>query len=203
VHLLYHCLEQPVLYQFTSWHPALHVPFLCTTCTFLCLRSRSFHVIHLFLNPLSRLLTCAVITRHLPQSHYISPRSLLHVIHISIIDTTCIQSLYTNSSGPIPSLLALSPSLLPRTPHPSSCPSHIHPPASCRIKLIIHISFTRIPYIVAKPRSALQKCPRFTAERTSLHLLDPFPTCSLVRVRLCRCPFCSLGSERREWVKMK
>jgi hypothetical protein len=96
-------LEQSVLYQFTSWHPALHVLVLCTMCTFLCLHSRSFHDIPLFLNPLSRLLTRAVITGHLPPSHCISPRSLLYVIHISIIDTTPVHSLCTNSLDLVPS----------------------------------------------------------------------------------------------------
>jgi len=179
VHLLYHCLEQPVLYQFTSWHPALHVPVLCTTSTFLCLRSRSFHVIHLFLNPLSRLLICAVI-HHSPSA----PISL----HLTAVAPSChphIHHRHNTHTVTLHKLLGPDSVSFSFCHHlcclelriPSSCPSHIHPPASCRIKLIIHISFTRIPYIVAKPRSALQKRPRFTAERTSLHLLDPFPTC--------------------------
>jgi hypothetical protein len=108
-------LEQSVLYQFTSWHPALHVLVLCTMCTFLCLHSRSFHDIPLFLNPLSRLLTRAVITRHLPPSHH--GHSFMSSTYPSSIQHPYIHSAQTPWTW-FPLILALSLSLLPRPPHP-------------------------------------------------------------------------------------
>jgi hypothetical protein len=124
-----------------------------------------------FLNSLLRLLTRAVITRY--TSLPASPRSLLHVIHISTIDTTRIQSLCT--------IFLVQCRLLSVTlcrldfRCPSGYPSRIHPFASCRN---IHMSFTCIPYIASKPRSASKSASTLTAERTSLHLLDPVPSYS-------------------------
>ena len=91
------CLEQPVLYRFTSLH-----------C---CLRSRPLSCRSL----LSRPLTCAVITRLSFFNLSASPRSLLHVIHISTIDTTRIQSLCTIF---LVQRRLFSLSLLPRLPLP-------------------------------------------------------------------------------------
>ena len=123
---------------------------------------------HSFLSSLLRLLTRAVITRY--TSLPASPRSLLHVIYISTIDTTRIQSLCT--------IFLIQCRLLSVTlcrldfRCPSGYPSRIHPFTSCRN---IHMSFTCIPYIASKPRSASKSASTLTAERTSLHLLYPVP----------------------------
>ena len=146
----------------------------CTACcrplrnVHSCLRSRPFHAIR-FLIPFLRLLTRAVITRY--TSLPASPRSLLHVIHISTIDTTRIQSLST--------IFLIQCCLLSVTlcrldfRCPSGHPSRIHPFTSCRN---IHMSLTCIPYIASKPRSASKSASTLTVERTSLHLLDPVPS---------------------------
>jgi len=83
----------------------------------------------------------------------------------------------------------------------SGCPSHIHSPASPHN---IHISRHLHPVYSIKHRSASQKrLLQVIAKRTSLHLLDSLPLLLFRPRSLCRCPFCSLGSERRKWVKVK
>ena len=128
--------------------PALHVAALFTTC--IPLSALTPLSCRPFLNSLSKLRTCAVITR------YLSPlsRSLLHVIHISTIDTTRIQSLCTIFPGSY-RLFSVTLSCLD-----FRCPlgylSHIHPSASCRN---IHMSFTCIPYIVSSLDLHSKKAP--------------------------------------------
>ena len=171
------------------WNPA-HVLYLlprtipfcidlppCTACwqplrnVHSCLRPRPLSC-RSFLNSLLRLQTRAVITRY--SSLNASPRSLLHVIHISTIDTTRIQSLCTI----LLVLISLSLFCLDfRCP-----PYQIHPFTSCRN---IHVSFTCIPYIASKPRSASKSASTLIAERTSHHYISwtPFPLLCFVRVR--------------------
>lgn len=134
-----------------------------------CLRSRPFSCC-LFLNSLLRLQTRAVITRY--SSLSASPRSLLHLIHISTFNTTRIQSLYTILLVQC-RLISLSLFCLDFR-CPSGQTSHIHPFTSCRN---IHMSFTCIPYIASKPRSASKSASTPAAERTSHHYISwtPFP----------------------------
>jgi hypothetical protein len=102
--------------------------------------------------------------------HLTAVAPFLHVIHISTIDATRIQSLCTNSLVPMPSHSRSVTICCLDLRIPSSCPSHIHPPASCRIILM---SFTCIPYMSANLDLHSKSARRFTAGRTSLHLLDP------------------------------
>jgi hypothetical protein len=148
---------------------ALHVAVLC-------MRSRPFDAVPVKAADLRSQHSLSVF--HLTTS----PWSSLHVIHLSTIDTTRMQSFCTIFLVPMTSLLSVT--LLPRLPlsfglsvsYPPFYPmsQHTH---------VLHLH-NRIPYIVSKPRSAFQKAPALYAERTSLHLLDPVPPICFVRFDL-------------------
>jgi hypothetical protein len=171
------CLEQPVLYRFTSLHcmspssiQRVH-PSVCAHA----LSCRSF------LSSLSRLLTCAVNTPYLSSiSLHLRGRSFMSSTYPPSTQRVCSHS--ARSSWSRCRLFFLSLYCLDFR-CPSGYPSHIHPSTPCRN---IHMSLTCIPHTVhsIKPRSAFQKAPALYTERTSLHLLDPVPPICFVRFAL-------------------
>jgi hypothetical protein len=198
------CLEQLVLYSIYL-HALLHC--MSPSCgqrvdSFLSVYAHApFMSFLYFFIPCQRLLTCAVTTRSpsAPISLHltaVAPSYHPHMPHRYNTHTlTCTNSLVSMSSLP------RSVTLLPRPPHPFK--SSVSYPPSCLMPHHTSYPSLAIPYIVAKPRSALSKAP-VVHPRNAHHyiFLTPFPIC-FFRVRIFCCPFCSLGSERWEWVKMK
>jgi hypothetical protein len=174
--------QELVLYRFTSWHPALHVSVLCTTRTS-CLRSRSFHDIPFISQSPFKV-------AH-PRSHH-SPSGPIS-LYLTAVTPSChphIHNPYNTHTITLHKLLGLDSVSFSRSVTtscldlriPSSYPSHIHPPASCRIKFILHLH----TYIVTKPRSALKSASG--SPRSAHHyFLDPSLPASFFRVCLCLC----------------
>ncbi|KAI0284652.1 hypothetical protein BGY98DRAFT_527886 [Russula aff. rugulosa BPL654] len=189
------CLEQPVLYRFTSLH---------------CMSPSSVQRVYPSdaLTPLMPFLSYFPVKaadlrsqRSLSVLHLTtSPWSLLHVIHLSTIDTTRMQSLCTIFLVPMPSLLSVT--LLPRLPLPIRLISTLLPHAAT---YTFPSPAYRIPYIVSSLDLHSKKAPALYTSRTSLHLLDPVSPYLLrpFRFVLVVANFCSLGSEHREREKMK
>lgn len=148
------CLEQPVLYRFTSLH-CMSLPSVCAHAP--------FHAV-----PSSQ-------GRRPAQSSLVYLSSiLLHLRGHSFMSSTypsSTQRAYGHSARSSSSNAVSSITVSLDFRCPSGYPSHIHPFASCRNQHTHHLHTVHS----IKPRSALQKRQHITAERTSLQLLDPVP----------------------------
>ena len=155
-----------------------------------------------FLSSLSRLLTCAV---NAPYLSFISLHfrwSLLHVIHLSIIHTTRMQSLYAIFLVPMPSLLSVT--LLPRLPLPFGLSVSYPPFYPNAATHTCPSPAYRIPYIVSSLDLHSKKRLHFIPSAHHYISWTLFPPICFVRFDLSSLlNFCSLGSEHREREKMK